>query len=140
MGKAIFFCQIFFCILSLLFSLSYASLQEYVIDRGWSLSNVSFCPSLFVTCCCFYSLKLISSFGGLSSYNIDIHQLNLIIELLGTPSDEFMKKISSESVSSVDLHDVRGVRGGCHRACCQIPVSIQRRNEMHAAIVLMLIA
>jgi len=29
----------------------------------------------------------------------DIHQLNLIMEILGTPRDEFMKKISSESVS-----------------------------------------
>lgn len=32
---------------------------------------------------------------------LDIHQLNLIMEILGTPGEEFMKKISSESVSSV---------------------------------------
>lgn len=30
---------------------------------------------------------------------LDIHQLNLIMEILGTPKDEFMAKISSESVS-----------------------------------------
>lgn len=30
---------------------------------------------------------------------LDIHQLNLIMEILGTPGEEFMKKISSESVS-----------------------------------------
>lgn len=30
----------------------------------------------------------------------DIHQLNLIMEVLGTPAQEFMSKISSESVSS----------------------------------------
>lgn len=30
----------------------------------------------------------------------DIHQLNLIMEILGTPRDEFMQKISSESVSN----------------------------------------
>lgn len=29
-----------------------------------------------------------------------IHQLNLIMEILGTPNDDFMKKISSESVRS----------------------------------------
>lgn len=29
----------------------------------------------------------------------DIHQLNLIMEVLGTPAQEFMQKISSESVS-----------------------------------------
>lgn len=32
---------------------------------------------------------------------IDIHQLNLIMEVLGTPSDEFIMKITSESVSSI---------------------------------------
>lgn len=31
--------------------------------------------------------------------SIDIHQLNLILEVLGTPGDEFMQKITSESVS-----------------------------------------
>nr|CAD7448014.1 unnamed protein product [Timema bartmani] len=31
------------------------------------------------------------------SLSVDIHQLNLIMELLGTPRDEFMQKISSES-------------------------------------------
>lgn len=31
----------------------------------------------------------------------DIHQLNLIMEVLGTPAQEFMSKISSESVSIV---------------------------------------
>lgn len=30
---------------------------------------------------------------------LDIHQLNLIMEILGTPSEEFMQKITSESVS-----------------------------------------
>lgn len=30
----------------------------------------------------------------------DIHQLNLIMELLGTPGDEFIQKITSESVST----------------------------------------
>lgn len=30
----------------------------------------------------------------------DIHQLNLIMEILGTPRDEFMQKILSESVSN----------------------------------------
>lgn len=30
----------------------------------------------------------------------DIHQLNLIMEILGTPNEEFMAKISSESVSN----------------------------------------
>lgn len=30
----------------------------------------------------------------------DIHQLNLIMEILGTPGQEFMTKISSESVST----------------------------------------
>jgi hypothetical protein len=34
----------------------------------------------------------------------DIHQLNLIMEILGTPNDEFMKKISSESVSSLSFN------------------------------------
>ncbi|KYM98399.1 Mitogen-activated protein kinase 14B [Cyphomyrmex costatus] len=34
-------------------------------------------------------------FGALA--RADIHQLNLIMEILGTPRDEFMKKISSES-------------------------------------------
>lgn len=29
----------------------------------------------------------------------DIQQLNLIMEVLGTPPDDFMSKISSESVS-----------------------------------------
>ena len=33
----------------------------------------------------------------------DIHQLNLIMEILGTPRDEFMQKISSESVSGLVL-------------------------------------
>lgn len=33
----------------------------------------------------------------------DIHQLNLIMEILGTPRDEFMKKISSESVSCFNI-------------------------------------
>lgn len=37
--------------------------------------------------------------GALARANTDIHQLNLIMEILGTPRDEFMKKISSESVS-----------------------------------------
>lgn len=32
---------------------------------------------------------------------LDIHQLNLIMEILGTPGEEFMKKISSESVSAL---------------------------------------
>lgn len=32
-------------------------------------------------------------------YPLDIHQLNLIMDVLGTPHAEFMKKISSESVS-----------------------------------------
>jgi len=36
----------------------------------------------------------------------DIHQLNLIMEILGTPRDEFMKKISSESVSSFNYSTV----------------------------------
>lgn len=35
----------------------------------------------------------------------DIHQLNLIMEILGTPRDEFMQKISSESVSMLELFD-----------------------------------
>lgn len=39
-----------------------------------------------------------------SAFNLngttDIHQLNLIMEVLGTPAQEFMQKISSESVSS----------------------------------------
>jgi len=30
---------------------------------------------------------------------IDIHQLNLIMDILGTPGEEFMQKITSESVS-----------------------------------------
>lgn len=30
---------------------------------------------------------------------LDIHQLNLIMEILGTPNDEFMRKITSEHVS-----------------------------------------
>jgi hypothetical protein len=33
--------------------------------------------------------------------NVDIHQLNLIMEILGTPHEEFMQKISSESVSNI---------------------------------------
>lgn len=33
----------------------------------------------------------------------DIHQLNLIMEVLGTPPDDFMLKISSESVSNICL-------------------------------------
>lgn len=33
----------------------------------------------------------------------DIHQLNLIMEILGTPRDEFMQKISSESVSNFQI-------------------------------------
>lgn len=33
----------------------------------------------------------------------DIHQLNLIMEVLGTPRDEFMLKISSESVSHANF-------------------------------------
>ncbi|OXU28438.1 hypothetical protein TSAR_008410 [Trichomalopsis sarcophagae] len=36
---------------------------------------------------------------GLQKAKTDIHQLNLIMEVLGTPRDEFMQKISSESVS-----------------------------------------
>lgn len=31
--------------------------------------------------------------------HVDIQQLNLIMEILGTPPDDFMAKISSESVS-----------------------------------------
>lgn len=48
-------------------------------------------------------------FVSFKSYNFlfaqysrsDIHQLNLIMEILGTPNEEFMEKISSESVSSL---------------------------------------
>lgn len=40
-------------------------------------------------------------FLGIFPYDdIDIHQLNLILEVLGTPNDEFIQKITSESVSS----------------------------------------
>nr|CAD7425620.1 unnamed protein product [Timema monikensis] len=40
-------------------------------------------------------LKYIHSAGII--HRVNIHQLNLIMELLGTPRDEFMQKISSES-------------------------------------------
>lgn len=32
-------------------------------------------------------------------FSTDIQQLNLIMDVLGTPPDDFMSKISSESVS-----------------------------------------
>ncbi|CAG9581677.1 unnamed protein product [Danaus chrysippus] len=37
-----------------------------------------------------------------------IHQLNLIMEVLGTPANEFMQKISSESVSIANIEKVDG--------------------------------
>lgn len=59
--------------------------------------------SLFIICNKKYFIKGIfivfeEKYSGALA-RADIHQLNLIMEILGTPRDEFMKKISSESVS-----------------------------------------
>lgn len=50
----------------------------------------------------FVGARIVS--GALAS--ADIHQLNLIMEILGTPRDEFMQKISSESVSVFEVVNV----------------------------------
>jgi len=44
---------------------------------------------------------------------VDIHQLNLIMEILGTPHEEFMQKISSESVSNIALFMVISMAAWC---------------------------
>lgn len=48
-----------------------------------------------------FILNLIKLFMSFFNSDADIHQLNLIMQILGTPSEEFMQKITSDSVSNL---------------------------------------
>lgn len=93
-----------------IFTIFYSiSIIEAIIScmlSAWSKPMTTLCISshfFMWYCCLVYSLACyLCDLLWLSTLmdETDIHQLNLIMEVLGTPAQEFMQKISSESVST----------------------------------------